>query len=170
VRLRSAAAADAGGIAALLREAFRGDAEAELVAKLRADGDIAIELIAQEAGAIAGHVALSTMHVGGARTLALAPLAVVPARRRRGIGAELVRRALALAGERNESWCLLLGDPAYYAQFGFRANAAALVTGVPWAGHPAFQALRLRADAPPLAGEARYACAFGCTRPENADR
>jgi putative acetyltransferase len=167
MRLRAASPVDAPAVAALLRMAFDGEAEAALVAALHAEGAVAIELVAEAAqGGILGHVLFSPMRVGGTPALALAPLSVVAAARRRGIGAALVREGLARAASRSEGWCLVLGEPGYYGRFGFSAAAASGVAGVPWAGHPAFQALRLRDDAPPLSGAARYACAFGLPPPE----
>jgi putative acetyltransferase len=159
---------DAPAIAALLRAAFGGPAEADLVAGLRRDGDAAIELVAEADGAVAGHVLFSPMRVGGVKALALAPLAVLPARQRQGLGTALVRAGLAKAAARAEAWCLVLGDPAYYGRFGFAAGGAAAVTGIPWAGRPVFQARRLRADGPPLVGPARYARAFGLHSIEEA--
>jgi predicted N-acetyltransferase YhbS len=165
--VRTARPADAPAVAALLAEAFGGDAEARLAVALRQHGDAVIELVATAPdGILLGHVLFSPVRVGSTAALALAPLAVASAVRRRGLGAMLVRQGLALARARPEGWCLVLGDPAYYARFGFLARATAAVTGVPWAGDPAFQALRLKADAQALAGPARYACAFGLLPPE----
>lgn len=158
---RPARPADAPAIDALLRAAFGGDAEARLVAALRDAGDVAIELVVAAEDGLLGHVLFSPMTVGGVPALALAPLSVAPVAQRQGIGAALVRAGLARAAARGEGWCLVLGEPAYYARFGFAARDAAAVTGVPWAGHPAFQASRLRTEAAPLRGEARYAAAFG---------
>jgi putative acetyltransferase len=167
--IRVARPADAPASAALLRTAFGGEAEAALVAALREAGDVAIELVAQAPeGAILGHVLLSPMTVGVQAALALAPLAVAPAAQRQGIGTTLVLQALDLARGRPEAWCLVLGDPSYYGRFGFDAAAATGVSGLPWAGHAAFQALAMRADAPALRGPGRYACAFGLASPESA--
>jgi putative acetyltransferase len=168
--IRAAGPQDAPAIAALLRAAFPSPAEADLVAALRRDGDAVVELVAAADDAVRGHVLFSPMTVGGRPALALAPLAVAPAAQRRGIGAALVRAGLAAAVARPEEWCLVLGAPAYYGRFGFAATDAAGVTALPWSGHPAFQALRLRADAPRLAGPGRYACAFGLGSPEDAPR
>ena len=159
--IRDALPADAPAIAAVLTAAFPTEAESTLVTALRATGDAAIELVAEAPdGAILGHVLLSPMMAGAQRALALAPLSVVPSAQRRGLGAALVRKALERARARPEGWCLVLGDPRYYGRFGFAADAASQVTGVPWSGHPAFQALALH-EASPLAGDARYAQAFG---------
>ena len=171
MRLRAAVATDAPAIAALLRAAFRGEAEAMLVARLRAESAVAIELVAEVPdGAILGHILFSPLRVGGVPALALAPLSVAPEAQRQGIGAALAREGLAQAALRPEGWCLVLGEPGYYARFGFSPDAAATVTGVPWSGHPAFQALRLRADAAPLAGEVRYADAFNTSSQQRSSR
>ena len=47
---------DAAGIDALLRAAFPGAAEADLVRRLRADGDLALSLVAAESGTTIGQV------------------------------------------------------------------------------------------------------------------
>ena len=160
--IRPARPADAPAIAALLHAAFNGEAEAALVAALREAGDVAIELVAEAPGGeVLGHVLFSPMMVGATPALALAPLAVVPRAQLKGIGSALLREGLVRAAARPEAWCLVLGEPDYYGRFGFRAALAAQVTGVPWAGHPAFQALPLVSGAPPLNGDARYAPAFG---------
>lgn len=99
----------------LLRLAFGGEDEARLVDMPRQDGDLTASLTARAAGVVIGHVALSPVAAGFA-ALALAPLAVHPAVRHRGIGAALVRAALAAAGT---ATVIVLGDPDYYARFGF---------------------------------------------------
>ena len=89
--------------------------------------------------------------------VALAPLAVAADLRRRGIGAALVRRGLALLAERGEQLVFVLGDPAYYARFGFDPGAAGSFQS-PYAG-PRFMALRLARSAP-MNGIVRYPPAF----------
>ncbi len=168
--IRAARPADAMAIGALLRAAFGGEDEVRLVSALRAAGDAVIELVfADAADGLLGHILFSPMAVGRAAALALAPLAVLPSAQRRGIGTALVRAGLAAARRRAEGWCLVLGKPAYYGRFGFMAEAAAGVTGLPWSGHPAFQALRLAPDAPPLSGPGHYACAFRLAPPETGE-
>lgn len=162
---------DTAAIRALLRAAFGGEAEAELVDRLRAEpGAVRLSLLAERRrdGRLVGQILFSAMAVGDdPAVLALAPLAVAPEMQRQGIGAALVRRGLALCRRRGLGRAVLvLGEPDYYGRYGFSAAAAREVTGVPWAGHPAFQARSLRpspamAAAPPVAGDARYACAFG---------
>jgi predicted N-acetyltransferase YhbS len=51
----------------------------------------------------------------------LGPLAVDPACREFGIGAELMNHALAAAKARGHGAVILLGDAPYYGRFGFSA-------------------------------------------------
>lgn len=166
--IRAAGPTDYDGIAALLRAAFGRDDEAALVGALREEGAVAIELVAGEGDTVVGHVMFTRATVGAAPVLALAPLAVAGAARRRGIGAALVHAGLTHCRELGEAAVLVLGDPGYYRRFGFESAAAARVTGVPWAGRPAFQALALSSAGAALSGPARYACAFGVTRQDTA--
>ncbi|SCY38830.1 GNAT family N-acetyltransferase [Paracoccus tibetensis] len=114
-RLRPEAAGDTAGIDALLSAAFGGGDEAALVRALRAAGDLTHSLVAHAGGVPVGHVALSPL-AAKRPALALAPLAVHPALQGRGIGTALVRAALEAAGDRP---VVVLGEPAFYARFGF---------------------------------------------------
>ena len=49
----------------------------------------------------------------------LAPLAVLPAHQRRGIGSELVRRGIDDCRDAGYRAVLVLGEPAFYQRFGF---------------------------------------------------
>lgn len=116
VSIRPESPADIAPIARLLDAAFGGEAESRLVAALRADGDLALSLVAEDADGIAGHLALSPM-AAPFPALALAPLAVAPRHQGRGIGAALV---VAAQARHPDATIIVLGDPAYYARFGFR--------------------------------------------------
>ena len=54
--IRSAQAADGPSIRDVLLAAFPGPDEARLVEQLRAGGDAAIELVAEQSGRIVGHI------------------------------------------------------------------------------------------------------------------
>ena len=68
--------ADAGAIAALNRAAFGGEDEVGIVERLRGDGLVAVELVAEQDGAIIGHILLSWLPtmMDGRAMKALAPL------------------------------------------------------------------------------------------------
>ena len=56
--------------------------------------------------------------------VALAPLAVLPAQRRQGIGSTLVRLGLQRCRERQVDGVVVVGDPDWWGKFGFVAAAA----------------------------------------------
>ncbi|MGZ8361809.1 MAG: GNAT family N-acetyltransferase, partial [Allosphingosinicella sp.] len=123
VILRPEQPADRAAIAALVEHAFGQPDEARLIARLRADGDLVLSLVADDGGTILGHVALSLM-AAPFRALGLAPVAVAPGHQRQGIAAALIREALDRA--RADGWggVFVLGDPAYYRRFGFSPDLA----------------------------------------------
>jgi predicted N-acetyltransferase YhbS len=59
---------------------------------------------------------------GGKPALVLGPLAVDASCRKLGIGATLMKHALAAAVARGHGAVILLGDAAYYERFGFSAD------------------------------------------------
>ena len=102
-------------ISALLEQAFGGTAEAELVTRLRRDGDLALSMVAEAGGCILGHLALSPM-TAERPALALAPVAVHPALQGRGLGSAMIHAVLA---ELPEFTVVVLGEPDFYAGLGF---------------------------------------------------
>ena len=85
-----------------------------------ADG---LSLVAAENGRIVGTVRLWHVETsGGAKALLLGPLAVHPDYRCKGLGAQLMQRAIRNARMRGHKAVLLVGDAAYYGRFGFSAE------------------------------------------------
>jgi putative acetyltransferase len=151
---------DAAGIDALLRAAFPGAVEADLVRRLRADGDLALSLVAEESGSIIGQVAFVPVALDpdpGYRLWGLAPISVLPHRQGQGIGSALTRTGLELATEAGIGIVLVLGDQNYYGRFGFDTMLAEGIA-VSWAG-PYFAGLTL-IDVTPPRGKATYPAAF----------
>ena len=157
MKIRLETVSDAPAVHALLTEAFPTDAEAMLVARLRADGDIVLSLVAEAEDSVIGHVLFSRMSAPF-RALGLAPVAVVPRWQGQGIAARLIRDGLARAGSAGWEAVFVLGDPAYYNRFGFDAASAAEFQS-PYAG-PYFLLRKLVADLPTLSGPVEYAPAF----------
>lgn len=113
---------DAPGIDALLRQAFKGDDEAELVQQLREDGLLTLGIVAtDDEGGVVGYAAFSPVDVGGEdrQWVALAPLAVEESLRRQGLAEKLVYEGLDSLNEFGYAAVVVLGDPAYYQRFGF---------------------------------------------------
>ena len=68
---------------------------------------------------LVGSVRVSQADAGDEPVLVLGPLAVDPAFEGRGIGAALMARTLETARAGGHGLVLLIGDPPYYARFGF---------------------------------------------------
>ncbi len=144
--IRDATPADAPTIRSIHKTAFGQSAEANLVDALVSGGYVALSLVAVVDGQIAGHVLLSRL-TSPPRSLALAPLAVLPAHQRLGIGSALVKVSIRRAKADGASAIFVLGNPAYYSHFGFSLDTARGFD-CPYAGEH-FMALML-AD-PPIA-------------------
>ena len=162
ISIRSEKPGDEAEIHALTAAAFAdmpfsdGD-EPELVDALRAAGDLTLSLVAVDGAAIVGHIAFSpvTISDGSQSWYGLGPVSVAPAVQRLGIGSALIWRGLADMRERGAGGIVLLGNPAYYARFGFAHDPELRYPGPP----PAyFQRLVLAGDAPN--GIVTYAAAF----------
>jgi putative acetyltransferase len=156
--VRPARSSDAPAVRALLQAAFGGTAEADLIERLREDGELLLALVAAQPDVV-GYVAFSRLIVEGTShadpAIALAPLAVVPAMQRHGIGAALTRTGLDMFTRAGEALAFVVGNPAYYTRFGF-APADAFAS--PYTG-PHFMVRRLAPHAP-SAGVVRYPRAF----------
>lgn len=155
--------ADAGAIRNVLVQAFETSAEADLVERLRQDGDLVLAMVATDSEheiiiGYAGFPRLQVEHRGQVSpAVGLAPLAVAAPWRRQCVGADLVCGGLSNLALRRETLVFVLGDPAYYTRFGFAAETAQPFACA-YAG-PHFMALPL-ADTAPRAGTVRYPAAF----------
>ncbi len=79
-----------------------------------------LSLIAEQDEQLVGTVRLWHICAGPALpALLLGPLAVDEAERGRGVGAALMRRAMAVARRRGHHAVILVGDAPYYGRFGF---------------------------------------------------
>ena len=127
---------------------------------LRDAGRLSVSLVAEVDGVVVGHVAFSPVSAGAAIGSGLAPVAVLPGSRRRGIAAQLIREGLAACERAGSGFAVVLGEPGYYARFGFRP-ASGWGLSDEYGGGAAFQAIELRAGAVPVgAGLVRYAPEF----------
>jgi len=123
IEIRNESPGDADAVRTVNRSAFDTPAEAALVDALRANGNAAIELVAEVNRQVVGHILFSPMSFDGAcdarRPLGLAPMAVIPAYQRMGIGSRLVEAGLEECRRVGCEAVFVLGHPAYYPRFGF---------------------------------------------------
>ncbi|AOS62655.1 putative acetyltransferase [Actinoalloteichus hymeniacidonis] len=144
--------------------AFETEEEADLVDALRADPAWrpGLSLVAVDDGdRIIGHVLLTRCHIDGEPALALAPVAVLPEQQGRGVGASMIRAALAAARAQGEGTVIVLGHPEYYPRFGFvPASRFGIRPPQDWPDE-AFLALPLVENDSPPAGTVRYPAPFG---------
>jgi putative acetyltransferase len=114
---------DARAVWTVHEAAFGRPDEARLVARLRAEAQPSVSLVAERGGRVIGHVFCSPVAIEGVRAApaagGLGPVGVLPEARGGGAGGALVRAALAASRALGWQLLFLLGDPAWYARFGF---------------------------------------------------
>jgi putative acetyltransferase len=117
---------DATAVRRLLAAAFgdQGPVVADLAEALAARPDRpGVVLVAEDGGAVVGHVQLSRSWIDAAprpvEVLVLSPLGVAPAHQRRGIGRALCAAAVERAAVLGAPAVFLEGDPAYYSRLGW---------------------------------------------------
>ncbi len=76
-----------------------------------------------ESGRIVGHILFSPVRIDGSEMttdgMGLAPVAVLPAWQRQGIGTLLVQTGIKMLTGQGCSFTIVLGHPEYYPRFGF---------------------------------------------------
>lgn len=119
--VRPEAPADYTGVYELNVAAFGSTVEARLVDVLRDQARPVVSLVAEEDGVLAGQIMFTPVSLQGFERLimGLAPMAVAPARQRRGIGSALVRAGLERCKELGAAAVVVLGHPDLYPRFGF---------------------------------------------------
>jgi len=163
--IRSEIPDDTATIGTITTDAFalaphKSGAEAAIVDALRRAGALTLSLVAEEDGAVVGHVAFSPVTVDGRDVgwFALGPVAVRPDRQGRGLGAALVREGTARMRDAGARGIVLVGDPGYYGRFGFGPVVGLVMHGVP----PEY-VLALPLEGPAPVGELGHHAAFGAT-------
>ncbi|WP_421784970.1 GNAT family N-acetyltransferase [Hyphobacterium sp.] len=170
MQIRTAGEDDHAGIAAVLTAAFAQPDEADIVAALRDDDADSLELVADHHGRIIGTVMFSPASAELSdgrilRGLGLGPVAVAPGQQSKGIGTALIEAGLEHFKPYPVAFFCVLGEPDYYARFGF---TPAIERGWTWQAddgsipeiRDAFQIVIPR-DLPSGTGIVRYHPAFG---------
>lgn len=113
-------------ITKLHTEAFNGDNEAKLVEKLRKTQkyNFKLSLVAKYKNQIIGHVLFYPVEINTGvkkcKTLALAPISVLPNSQHQGVGSRLIRKGLEKARRLRFKSVIVVGHSEYYPRFGFK--------------------------------------------------
>jgi putative acetyltransferase len=138
IDIRSENPADVVRIAEVTELAFRNaphtcGREHRLVEDLRVAGALALSLVAVSDLEIVGHIAASpvTLSASTGDWFGIGPISVLPQCQRQWIGTRLMGSVLSRLRARGARGCVLVGDPRFYARFGFRSDDSLVVPGVP---------------------------------------
>lgn len=103
--------------------AFGKPLEADRVDRLRGSCSGLVSLVAVSADQVVGHIFFSPAVIEGeCRSLngmGLAPIAVLPAFQRQGVGKALIGAGIDKMRDSGEPFAIVLGHPEYYTPFGF---------------------------------------------------
>ena len=123
ITIRLETPGDVASIRYVNEQAFGQKEEAEIVEKLRDRAALTFSLVAFQGNEVVGHIAFSPAVVASQSSnfvaIALAPMAVLPAHQRQGIGGQLVRAGLEECRNSGYEIVVVLGHPTYYPRFGF---------------------------------------------------
>lgn len=157
---------DARDVWSVHEAAFGRPDEAWLTARLRREASPLVSLVAERGGRVIGHVLFTPVAVEGERRGApacgaLGPVGVLPDAQGGGVGAALIRAGIETSAALGWPLLFVLGDPAYYARFGFRLAAPHALHYASHAFDAAFQVRELEPGAlSGAAGWVRYHAAF----------
>jgi putative acetyltransferase len=106
------------------RMAFGSDEEARLVKDLFFDpsAEPILSLLATQDNQVVGHILFSKANLDPpikVKTYILAPLAVIPAFQKQGIGDRLIQTGIQILANWRIDWIFVLGHESYYPRFGF---------------------------------------------------
>lgn len=120
-----------------------------------------LSLVAETDGKIVGHIMFTKAKVGDDVVLALAPLSVLPAYQRRGIGMSLIKEGHSIAAQLGYEYSVVLGSEKYYPRAGY-VPAASFGIRPPFdVPEENFMACKIKEGAPDLCGVMKYAKEFG---------
>jgi len=107
------------------KSAFGQEEESKLIDKIRSGDNFIsdISLVAEIDGKIIGHILFSKIEISGSsifKSLALAPMAVVPEFQKKGVGSKLIKEGIRKAKDLEFESIIVLGHKDYYPRFGFQ--------------------------------------------------
>ncbi|MEN8993074.1 N-acetyltransferase [Avibacterium paragallinarum] len=146
--------------AAFLNTEHSSHTEQFIVNSLREHDQLTISLVALENNTLVGHVAVSPVSISSGEMgwYGLGPISVLPNKQGMGIGTLLMKASLEKLKQLGANGCVLLGDPNYYHQFGFKSYPRLRLPNVP---QEYFQAISFIDHIP--TGEVHYHEAFNAT-------
>lgn len=121
IEIRKEEQSDISAIHQLNMSAFDAGPEAELVDRLRISSKEFISFVAVEDGVVVGHILFTPVNISNSSVtgMGLAPMAVLPSHKNKGIGSKLVRYGLNFLHDADCPFIIVLGHPDYYPRFGF---------------------------------------------------
>jgi putative acetyltransferase len=156
---------DREAVHAVNASAFETPLEANLVDALRAQAEPVVSLVAEDDGAIVGHIMFTPVSLSGhpgLKVMGLAPMAVAPEHQRKGIGSALVRAGLERCRQLDFAAVVVLGHPEYYPRFGFSPSTRFGIGSEYDVPEDVFMATELQPGAlSGKAGTVKYHAAFG---------
>src|SRR5688500_12785147 len=150
VEIRREMPGDEPQVRRINEEAFNQRVEANLVDRLRAACADYLSFVAVDGDEVVGHILFTPVTLDGSQLagMGLAPMAVLPAKQRRGVGSRLVRHGLDHLRRAGCPLVVVVGHPEYYPRFGFE-KASALKLRSQWDAVPdeAFMVMAFHAAA-----------------------
>ncbi len=162
LKIRPEQPADIPWIRLVHEAAFPGPTEARLVDNLRYHRKASVSLVAESDGRVVGHILFSPVTLEGSDIpgLGLAPVAVLPDHRHRGVGSKLIREGLKNCRKTGCRFVVVIGEPNFYRRFGFRKASVRGLRNEYGVDDP-FMVLELKPGAiPPAGGLVKYAPDF----------
>lgn len=127
IKIRKEITSDYNSVYEVIKSAFehaehRDGNEQDLVVSLRKSSAFIPELslVAESDGNIVGHVLFSKVKIGDRTELALAPLSVLPAFQRQGVGSALITEGHKIAKQLGFDYSIVLGSEQYYPRMGYK--------------------------------------------------
>ena len=104
-----------------------------IIKALRAKNALTLSLVAELDSCIVGHIAFSSVKIsdGTKDWYGLGPVAVFPKYQKQGIDKLLINKGMTLLEKLGGQGCVLVGDPNYYKQLGFKNYPEIILEGVP---------------------------------------
>lgn len=153
---------DAAAIRSVTQAAFAtashgAGTEADIIDALRHSGDLLLSLVAVDQEVIVGQITFSPVSIDNASGdwVGLGPVSVMARLQRTGIGSALINAGLNKIKQRGASGCVLVGNPDYYARFGFIGDC-----GLRYAGLDSRYVQQLSFGRDQASGELKYCPAF----------